>query len=195
MPDEILHGRDHLWVFGYGSLMWNPGFIFEERRGATIQGFHRAACIYSHFHRGTPERPGLVFGLDSGGSCRGIAFRVAAQRRADTMDYLREREQVTLVYREKWVKAVLDDGRQISALTYVADRKHQQYAGKLSRDETLRLVRQGQGVSGANPDYFRNTHNHMLELGLVDHQLDWLVNQLDRLKTPEPLVTSDEDRL
>jgi len=173
-----------LWVFGYGSLMWKPGFDFVERRIATIHGFHRAPCIYSHVHRGTPDKPGLVFGLDSGGSCRGIAFRVAAEHHPATVAYLREREQVTLVYVERLVRAILDDGRHVAALTYVADRKHQQYAGKLSPAETLRLVRQGQGQSGANPDYIRNTRDHLTELGLVDHRLDWLVARLADVTTP-----------
>ncbi|RFB79493.1 gamma-glutamylcyclotransferase [Methylovirgula sp. 4M-Z18] len=170
-----------LWVFGYGSLMWKPGFAYIECKIATIHGFHRAPCIYSHVHRGTPDKPGLVFGLDSGGSCRGIAFRVAAEHRAATIAYLREREQVTSVYLERLVKAILADARHATALTYVADRRHPQYAGKLTPAETLRLVRQGHGVSGANPDYIRNTRDHLTELGLVDHRLDWLVA---KLKTP-----------
>ena len=84
-----------LWVFGYGSLMWRPGFDFVEQVPARLIGEHRALCVYSFDHRGTPEKPGLVLGLDRGGACRGIAFRVAAQHRAATIDYLREREQTT----------------------------------------------------------------------------------------------------
>ena len=94
-----------LWVFGYGSLMWRPGFAFEERGLATIRGLHRALCIWSHVHRGTPDRPGLVLGLDRGGSCKGVAFRVAGARRQETIAYLREREQVTSVYVEVWLEA------------------------------------------------------------------------------------------
>src|SRR5438309_829772 len=105
---------EDLWVFGYGSLMWRPGFEFEEQSPALVRGFHRSLCIFSHVHRGTPEKPGLVLGLDRGGACRGVGFRVAADRRHDTLAYLREREQVTTVYREVWLPARLQDGRLVS---------------------------------------------------------------------------------
>ncbi|MBV9246385.1 MAG: gamma-glutamylcyclotransferase, partial [Methylobacteriaceae bacterium] len=96
MPAE----GDDFWVFGYGSLMWRPGFAFVERQLATVRGYHRALCVYSHVHRGTPDRPGLVLGLDRGGACRGVAFHVAGEKWAETIAYLRGREQVTMVYRE-----------------------------------------------------------------------------------------------
>jgi cation transport protein ChaC len=166
------------WIFGYGSLMWRPGFTFCERTIAVIRGYHRSLCVYSHVHRGTPKRPGLVLGLDRGGSCRGIAYRVAEADRTPTLVYLRAREQATSVYLERSTTAVLADGRHVIALTYVADRQHPQYAGKLSRPDLLRLVRQGEGVSGANPDYVRNTHEHLVELGFVDDTLAWLAAHL-----------------
>ncbi|MEP5262201.1 MAG: gamma-glutamylcyclotransferase, partial [Nitratireductor sp.] len=121
-----------LWVFGYGSLMWRPGFEYEERRAALLRGYHRAFCVYSHVHRGTPEKPGLVFGLDAGGSCRGVAFRVEGARAADVKRYLQAREQVTLVYRDV-VKPVelVDDGLRVEALCFVVDRAHEQYAGRI----------------------------------------------------------------
>src|SRR6201995_4229898 len=108
-------GSEDLWVFGYGSLIWRPGFSFAERRIATIHGYHRSLCIYSHVHRGTPERPGLVLGLDRGGACAGVAFRVAAARRVETLGYLRERELVTSVYREALLRTLIDDGRRVDA--------------------------------------------------------------------------------
>jgi cation transport protein ChaC len=157
-----------LWVFGYGSLMWRPGFPFVERRHARIYGYHRSLCVYSHVHRGTPERPGLVLGLDRGGCCHGVAFRVATEEADATIHYLREREQVTAVYRERHLPAELDDGRTVPALAYVVDRSHSQYAGRLPEDELLRLVRQGKGISGPNPDYVRSTHEHLLAMGFVD---------------------------
>ncbi len=166
-----------LWVFGYGSLMWRPGFTFTEHRVATVRGYHRALCVYSHFHRGTPEKPGLVLGLDRGGSCQGIAFRVPAAAAADTIAYLRQREQVTLVYRELILPARLADGRHVLALCYVVDRRHQQYAGRLDRADLERLVRQGYGASGANPEYVRNTHAHLAQLGIADATLEWLVRR------------------
>ena len=170
-----------LWVFGYGSLMWRPGFDFEERTLATIRGYRRALCVYSHVHRGTPERPGLVLGLDRGGSCKGVAFRVAAVRADDVIAYLRAREQVTMVYREIRARTTLADGREVTALSYAVDRTHRQYAGALEPAVLARLVSQGAGVSGPNPDYVRNTYEHMCELGISDPVLATLV---DRLSVP-----------
>jgi glutathione-specific gamma-glutamylcyclotransferase len=170
-------GED-LWIFGYGSLIWRPGFAFEERRIATIHGYHRALCVYSHVHRGTPEKPGLVLGLDIGGSCKGVAFRVSAAAVDAVVAYLREREQVTLVYREVMVDARLDDHRRVPALCYAVDRTHIQYAGRLKRDELERLVIQGRGLSGANPEYVRNTQDHLESLGIRDETLEWLSRRL-----------------
>src|ERR1700683_189239 len=146
---------EDLWVFGYGSLMWRPGFEFLERIPARLIGLHRALCVYSFVHRGTPERPGLVLGLDRGGMCRGIAFRVAAAARQETIAYLRAREQVTSVYRETIRQIELEDHarRQVRALCYVVDRGHVQYAGRLTLAESLHYVRQGHGRSGPNRDY------------------------------------------
>jgi len=158
--------------------MWRPGFEFAEKSLSVVRGFHRALCIYSHVHRGTPKRPGLVLGLDRGGSCLGIAYRIAAADQAATLAYLRRREQATAVYLERMVRTRLQDGRPVAALTYIADRSHSQYAGKLPRPELLRLVRQGHGQSGRNPDYIRNTHAHLVELGLIDPTLAWLVGAL-----------------
>ena len=162
---------DDLWVFGYGSLMWRPGFNFEERTLATVRGYRRALCVYSHFHRGTPDKPGLVLGLDRGGSCKGVAFRVRAEAAETTIAYLQAREQVTMVYRELRLGAALADGRRVRALTYVVDRSHVQYAGVLDLAALERFVGQGIGVSGANPDYVRATYQHMIELGIADATL------------------------
>jgi cation transport protein ChaC len=168
--DPAPAGAD-LWVFGYGSLMWNPGFPALERRVATLIGYHRALCVYSHVHRGTPERPGLVMGLDRGGSCRGVAFRVAAQDAADTIAYLRAREQVTSVYLERHLPVRPDGYAPVRALTYVVDRRHAQYAGRLREEEVLRLVRSAEGRSGRNPDYVTATQAHLVELGVHDAAL------------------------
>lgn len=159
------------WVFGYGSLMWRPGFAHAERRLAELRGYHRSLCIFSHVHRGTPDAPGLVLGLDRGGRCRGVAFRVEAANREETLAYLRAREQVTAVYLERWIRILLDDGRPVGAVTYVADRRHAQYAGRLPAPDLLRLVKQGVGVSGANPDYVRATHRQLVEMGVSDATL------------------------
>jgi cation transport protein ChaC len=167
-----------LWVFGYGSLMWRPGFPFVERRHGHLHGYHRSLCVLSHVHRGTPEKPGLVLGLDRGGRCRGVAFRVAGDERDATVRYLREREQVTAVYIERRLPVRLDDGRHVAAVAYVVDRSHAQYAGRLPQGELLRLVRQGNGVSGPNPDYVRSTHEHLTEMGVFDPILAHIVGEL-----------------
>jgi glutathione-specific gamma-glutamylcyclotransferase len=172
--------QSDLWVFGYGSLMWRPGFAFLERTQARLIGAHRGLCVYSFHHRGTPERPGLVLGLDLGGACRGIAYRVAAAERANTVAYLRAREQVTMVYREcvrrVWLKG--EPERQVSALCYMVDRSHPQYAGRLSLDQQLHHVRQGHGHSGANRDYVIATVASLESLGLRETELHLLAERL-----------------
>src|SRR5207245_9336191 len=133
-----------------GARRWRPGFDFIERVEARLIGAHRSLCVYSFVHRGTPERPGLVLGLDLGGACRGIAFRVAAADRAKTVAYLRAREQVTMVYRECVRRISLDGGeprRQVQALCYMVDRGHPQYAGPLTLEQQLHHVPQGHGPS------------------------------------------------
>jgi glutathione-specific gamma-glutamylcyclotransferase len=174
------HASEDLWVFGYGSLMWRPGFDFLERVPARLIGLHRALCVYSFVHRGTPEQPGLVLGLDRGGMCRGIAFRVAATARAKTIAYLRAREQVTTVYLETMRRIELEEEkrRQVRALCFIVDRSHVQYAGRLTLSECLHHVRQGHGRSGPNRDYvleavqslealgYRETDLHLLAEGL-----------------------------
>ena len=167
-----------LWVFGYGSLMWRPGFDFDERTLATIRGYRRALCVYSHVHRGTPERPGLVLGLDRGGSCKGVAFRVPGRHAEAVTAYLRAREQVTMVYREVHARAALADGREVPVLCYAVDRAHPQYAGALDLAALERFVCQGVGTSGANPDYVRSTYEHMVEIGIADPLLGALVARL-----------------
>lgn len=168
------------WVFGYGSLMWRPGFEHLERRPALVRGYHRALCVYSHVHRGTPDRPGLVLGLDSGGSCHGMAFRVAPERWEETVAYLRAREQVTMVYREITVRLrFLDNsGEPATALAYVVDRGHQQYAGKLDLERQLAFVRQGIGQSGTSPDYVASAVAHLREMGIHDRRLEALAHAL-----------------
>ncbi len=166
------------WIFGYGSLMWRPGFAFEKKAEARLFGHHRAFCVYSHVHRGTPERPGLVLGLDRGGSCRGVAFGLAEGQWAATIAYLREREQATSVYLEREMQVQLDSGERIKATAYLVDRAHRQYAGRLSLEDQLGLVRQGVGQSGANPDYVRNTVGQLDAMGIVDGPLHRLLEAL-----------------
>jgi cation transport protein ChaC len=180
IPSEPDPSSGDLWVFGYGSLMWRPGFEFTEQAPARLIGEHRALCVYSFDHRGTPEKPGLVLGLDRGGACRGVAFRVAAKRRSDTVEYLRGREQTTHVYREVMRSVWLDnEARQrVSALTYVVDRGHVQYAGRLSLPEQLRHVQQGHGRSGNNREYVLSTVKSIEAQGFRDEPLHQLAMML-----------------
>jgi len=184
MPAKIMSeaelSQGDLWVFGYGSLMWRPGFEFIEQIPARLIGEHRALCVYSFVHRGTPEKPGLVLGLDHGGACRGIAFRVAEKHRAATVAYLRAREQVTSVYREVMRSVWLENaGRErVSALAYVVDRGHVQYAGRLSLAEQFRHVQQGHGQSGANGEYVLSTVKAIEAEGFRDPQLHQLALML-----------------
>lgn len=179
-------GSGDLWVFGYGSLMWRTGFDYIERRQAKLIGAHRSLCVYSQNHRGTPERPGLVLGLDRGGSCRGVAFLVEAKNAKSTLAYLQERELITRVYKEAMRRVDLLDGKQksVRALCYIVDRSHVQYAGKLPLEAQLHHVRQGIGQSGANPDYVIETVRHMREIGIRDEALEWLAARLDRVRPP-----------
>jgi glutathione-specific gamma-glutamylcyclotransferase len=169
-----------LWVFGYGSLMWRPDFPYLESRPATLLGAHRALCVYSWFHRGTPEHPGLVLGLDRGGACRGIAFRVAEAEAPKVVGYLREREQVTAVYLERFRPVRFPQGGGAKALTYLVDRDHPQYAGKLDLEAQLALVTRARGRSGINRDYVLNTAAHLAELGIRDPALEWLAGRLNK---------------
>jgi cation transport protein ChaC len=180
MSNKNNQSGEDLWVFAYGSLMWRPGFKFLERRPARLVGAHRALCVYSFVHRGTPEKPGLVLGLDHGGNCRGIAYRVAAAERAATVDYLRGREQVTLVYREARRTVWLDDDPQQTAhaLCYVVDRGHRQYAGRLTLAQQLHYVRQGHGRSGACRDYVLAAVKELAQHGYRDDDLRRLAEQI-----------------
>ncbi len=163
---------DEFWVFGYGSLMWNPGFPFEERTDARAFGFRRSLCVWSHVHRGTPEKPGLVLGLDRGGSCRGVAFRVSGDNREDVLDYLRRRELVTNVYKERILPVSLANQRQVKAVGYVVDRDHVQYAGALGIEHAAEIVQGSVGQSGPNDAYVFNTLEHLKEMGIRDLWLE-----------------------
>jgi cation transport protein ChaC len=154
------------WVFAYGSLMWDPGFPFAESRKARLFGYHRRFCVYSVRYRGTPECPGLVLGLDRGGCCTGVAYQVAATDSEAVRAYLWEREMFTHTYQARRVPVVLDGAARVTALTFVVDRAHRQYAGRLPTAEVARLIAQGHGSRGPCRDYLLNTVRHLAELGL-----------------------------
>ena len=162
-----------LWVFGYGSLMWKPGFSFEERVKASLPGYVRRFCLDSITYRGTPDYPGLVLALDeeADGACDGVAYRVAAAKRAEVHQYLRDRELVTYSYLEKFLPVSLDQGPEVSALAYVMDRSHQQYRGGLTREKQAEVIATAHGPAGSNVEYLENTIKHLSELGVIDAEL------------------------
>jgi cation transport protein ChaC len=164
-----------IWVFGYGSLMWNPGFAHAASAPALLRGYHRSFCVYSHHYRGTPDRPGLVLGLERGGACRGVAFRVAAARAAEVLAYLDAREIPHEVYRRRLVAVELHPtgkaARRVRAHTYVVRRDHVQYAGRLPVERCVELFLQGVGRSGPAHAYLENTVTHLEDLGFRDPRL------------------------
>lgn len=162
--------KSDMWIFGYGSLMWNPGFPYIEDQPGLIHGFHRCLCVQSTIYRGSPDCPGLVLGLDRGGSCRGRTFRIAAEDVNATLAYLDEREQVTKVYCPHFVNVELNDGRTVTGYTFVVRREHEQYV-HLSLEGQARLVAHGKGDRGSALDYLANTIEHIDALGIRDSQL------------------------
>ena len=172
-----LDPKDDLWVFAYGSLMWNPGFEFAESAPATLYGYHRALCIYSRIYRGTAERPGLVLGLDRGGACRGLAYRVPAPAAPKVFDYLEQRERSRGEYVPRRCPVHLKD-RVVPALCYIANRAHYDFARALGLAEMAPLVRRGNGRHGDNVDYLANTLSHLKALGVRDPRLTRLLTMV-----------------
>jgi cation transport protein ChaC len=175
-----------LWVFAYGSLMWRPGFAYDEARRARLIGYRRCFCIYSVHHRGTPERVGMVLGLDRGGVCEGVAYRIAASNVTAAKAYLRAREQVSGVYREALLPVELEHPpgetpTETMALAYIVEPAHPAYAGRLPLSLQARLIRGGKGASGANLDYLVSTVRHLIELGIRERELERLVTMVGPL--------------
>jgi cation transport protein ChaC len=175
----VLPPGEDFWVFGYGSLMWHPGFPHLEVRPALLRGYHRHFCVYSHRYRGTPECPGLVLGLDRGGTCRGLAYRVPAAEGEEVLDYLYEREMVTGVYIPLWLTLECAP-EPVTAATFVVDRSHQQYTGRLSLDQTADMILQGAGQRGPCLDYLENTVRHLEALGMGGGSLKDLLDHIKR---------------
>ena len=160
-----------LWLFAYGSLMWDPGFPYCAAKPALLYGHHRRFCVYSHGHRGTPDRPGLVLGLDRGGACKGIAYRIPAVDVPGALAYLWAREMQSRVYRMKALRVRLKGGRIVKAHAFVVDRTHPAYAGDLSLAETARFIRQGVGRRGSAHQYLENAVQELTRLGMIDGPL------------------------
>ncbi len=176
-------GQPGRWVFGYGSLMWRPGFEYLDRRPARLHGRRRAFCIYSVHHRGTPERPGLVLGLARGGAVRGVAYRVAEADWPQTYAYLREREQPTETYFESEVSArLMDSGETVRALVFLSDRAHPQWAGVMDLERQAQLIAGAKGLSGRNIDYLRELVAHLREDGVTDHGMERLLERVETLE-------------
>jgi cation transport protein ChaC len=171
-----------LWVFGYGSLIWEPGFDFVEKHLATLEGYRRAFCMASIRYRGTPEAPGLVLALDreSAATCRGVAYRVAAPIAAATLDYLRARELVSYAYDEARLSVRLDGGSEVEATTFVSNRAHPQYRGGLSLEDQAEVIARAIGPRGPNSDYLLNTVASLEALGLHDPELHHLAELVRR---------------
>jgi cation transport protein ChaC len=177
-----------LWVFGYGSLMWNPGFAHTERVIARLEGYSRSFCMRSIHHRGTVTQPGLVLALDAidDASCDGLALRVEPGTETKTLEYLRERELISSAYLEKSLTIELRGGRRVMAVTYVIDPKHDQYCQGLDLAEQARIIAQATGGRGENSDYLYSTALHLAELGINDPQLEWLSQSVREIRENEP---------
>ena len=172
--------KDGFWVFGYGSLVWQPGFDFTDRRVARLDGYQRSFCMWSIHHRGTEDHPGLVLALDvaEGRHCDGVAFRVAPEKAADTLAYLRDRELISSAYVEVERSVTLDDGRTVRAFVYIVDEDHVQYCGGLSLERQAEVIASAVGGRGPNTEYLWNVADHLRALGLGDDELDWLSHRV-----------------
>jgi len=172
-----------MWVFGYGSLLWNPGFEVQESVIGILPDYHRSFCMRSIHHRGTDQTPGLVLALDaaSGAQCCGVALAVAGAQQEATLEYLRERELISSAYLEKFLTIDLADGRQVEAVTYVVDPDHVQYCGGLALEEQAQIIATAVGGRGPNTEYLYNTATHLDALGIHDPDLNWLARRVRRL--------------
>ena len=174
-----------MWVFGYGSLVWNPGFEVSEKVIATLPGYHRSFCMRSIHHRGTEEAPGLVLALDKtqDAQCLGLGMSVMAGQEDDVLAYLRERELISSAYLERNLQIDLADGRQVEAVTYIVDPEHVQYCGGVDLEEQAHIIAHAVGGRGPNTEYLYNTADHLTEIGLHDPALEWLNARVRALAT------------
>jgi cation transport protein ChaC len=169
-----------VWIFAYGSLMWNPEMCFAERLPARIRGYHRSFCLYSPEYRGTREKPGLVLGLDRGGSCRGIAYRLAEATLAAEIDLIWTREMTGFVYHMTPVKMATERG-PVSGYAFTVRRDSRDYAGRLPHEAAARIIATSKGDRGTGREYLANTARHLEELGIADsalHRIEALVRGL-----------------
>jgi len=178
-----------LWVFGYGSLLWNPEFEVAEQQRATLLGYHRAFSMRSIHHRGTQKDQGLVLALDKsdGAVCEGVALRAASGTEEATLAGLRERELVASAYYEDMVDLTLSDGQRVEALAYIIKPDHVQYAGGLPLEEQAQIIASAVGERGPNTEYLHNTWSHLVSLGIHDSDLAWLDARVRQIKGSDTL--------
>ena len=183
MPDWVLALREigePVWIFAYGSLMWSPEMRFEEALPARVHGYHRSFCLYSPEYRGTREKPGLVLGLDRGGSCRGIAYRLPRATLADEIDLLWAREMTGFVYHMTPLAIATERGR-VGGYAFTVRRDSRDYAGRLPHDAAARIIATSRGDRGTGRDYLANTVRHLEQLGIGDgalHRIERIVAAL-----------------
>ncbi|PVA09887.1 gamma-glutamylcyclotransferase [Pelagivirga sediminicola] len=172
-----------MWVFGYGSLVWNPGFDVAQKAIATLPDYARSFCMRSIHHRGTETVPGLVLALDQsqGAQCHGVALAAAPGQERETLEYLRARELISSAYLERMLQIRLEDGQTVEAVTYVIDPHHVQYCGALPLEEQARIIARAVGDRGPNTEYLYNTAAHLTELGIADTDLEWLADRVRSL--------------
>lgn len=168
-------GRGDLWIFGYASLIWRPEFEHDEHHMAHVHGWHRALKMWSRVNRGSPECPGLVFGLISGGSCRGMVFRIPRREVEDMLPRLWEREMPTGVYDPRWLHCRTAAGHTVQALAFTLSRRSPNFTGQLSAAQYRRILASARGRYGSTHDYAQTTYRHLLELGIRDQQLEWIL--------------------
>jgi cation transport protein ChaC len=162
-----------IWVFGYGSLIWNPAFHFAERRVARLRGYRRSFCLWTHLGRGTPDKPGLMLGLDRGGSCRGVVYRISDDHVDSELDILWRREMIGGAYAPRWLRAETPEGA-VESIVFTMNRKHDRYAGRLSERQVADVLATATGRLGACAEYLMNTVEHLDQLGMTDTYLQRL---------------------
>ncbi|MGB1235958.1 MAG: gamma-glutamylcyclotransferase [Planktomarina sp.] len=171
-----------MWVFAYGSLLWNPGFTAVESVRADLSGYTRSFCMWSIHHRGTEDHPGLVLALDTGeGTCAGVALRAADGDKDDVLAMLRERELISSAYYEDWLDLTLHDGRQVQAVTYIINRDHEQYCAGMALEQQAQVIARAVGGKGPNPEYLYNTANLLQDLDIPDPDMEWLTARVRAL--------------
>lgn len=170
--------RDGVWVFGYGSLIWNPAFLFEEKRIGTLHGYHRQFCLWTHLGRGSPDNPGLVLGLEAGGCCRGMAFRIAPENVEEEFHIIWQREMVSGAYCPRWVSVTVGD-QHLTAVSFIINRQHPRYARKLPEDTIVQAIATACGKIGHCSEYLLNTVEHLEELGIEDRKLRHLAERVE----------------